>query len=204
MVERMETKKILEKVRLSGISYEKFLSDFENEITTTEISTLNEKELELFNYKKLNLQRTSRIHKTYKPSEKLSSLIKSINENQVWMILTENWCGDSAQNIPYIYELSKLNPKIELKILYRDRNLDIMDQYLTNGKSRSIPKLVVFNDFAEELFQWGPRPAELIEQIEIWKSDGMNKDEYIKLIHLWYSQNRAKSLESELIGLLKS
>lgn len=200
----MEKKNVFVRASESGINYEKFFSDFENEINNTDISKLNEKEKELFEYKKLNLQRSSRIHKTYKPTEKLISTLKSINAKQTWMVLTENWCGDSAQNLPYIFEIAKTNPMIELKILYRDANLDVMDLYLTNGKSRSIPKLVAFNEFGEELFQWGPRPNDLIEQIEIWKSEGMTKDEYIKLIHLWYSQNKGRSLEDEFIKLLNS
>lgn len=200
----MEKKNVFVRANESGVSYEKFISDFENEVNSTDISKLNEKEKELFEYKKLNFQRSSRIHKTYKPSEKLLSTLKSIDAKQTWMILTENWCGDSAQNLPYIFEIAKSNQMIELKILYRDENLDIMDLYLTNGKSRSIPKLVAFNEFGEELFQWGPRPNDLIEQIEIWKSEGMTKDEYIKLIHLWYSQNKGRSIENEFIKLLNS
>lgn len=200
----MEKKNVFVRANESGISYEKFISDFENEVNNTDISKINEKEKELFEYKKLNLQRSSRIHKTYKPSEKLISTLKSINAKQTWMVLTENWCGDSAQNLPYIFEIAKTNPMIELKILYRDENLDVMDLYLTNGKSRSIPKLVAFNEFGEELFQWGPRPNDLIEQIEIWKSEGMTKDEYIKLIHLWYSQNKGRSIEDEFIKLINS
>lgn len=199
----METQNVFDKVMQRGISYNQYLNEFEFEINNSDPNKFNEHDLNLFNFKKLNFQRTSRIHKTFKPSEKIISAMKSIDNPQFWMVITENWCGDSAQSLPYIYEISKLNSNIEMKIILRDKNLDIMDNYLTDGKSRSIPKMVVFNEFGEELFQWGPRPTELVNQIDIWKSEGLSKDDYIEMIHLWYAKNKGKNLEAELIALVE-
>jgi len=199
----METQNAFDKVMQRGISYNQYLNEFEFEINNSDPNKFNEHDLNLFNFKKLNFQRTSRIHKTFKPSEKIISAMKSIDNPQFWMVITENWCGDSAQSLPYIYEISKLNSNIEMKIILRDKNLDIMDNYLTDGKSRSIPKMVVFNEFGEELFQWGPRPTELVNQIDIWKSEGLSKDDYIETIHLWYAKNKGKNLEAELIALVE-
>ncbi|MCL6097112.1 MAG: thioredoxin family protein, partial [Bacteroidetes bacterium] len=89
------------------------------------------------------------------------------------------------------------NPLIDLRILLRDQNLDIMDLYLTNGNSRSIPKLVVFDQDGNELVQWGPRPAEAQALVNKNKSEGKSKDEFIKELHLWYGRNRGKNLEEE-------
>ena len=43
--------------------------------------------------------------------------IDKIEDNQLWMVITENWCGDSAQNLPYIARIASLNKKIELRII---------------------------------------------------------------------------------------
>jgi hypothetical protein len=74
------------------------------------------------------------------------------------MVITETWYGDSAQNLPIIAKAAELNNKIDLRILLRDSNIDIIDHYLTNGQSRSIPILVAFDLDGNELFKWGPRP----------------------------------------------
>ena len=76
------------------------------------------------------------------------------------MVLTEDWCVDSAFALPIFYAAASRNSLIKIRILPRDSNLDIMDQYLTN-EARSIPKLVVFTMEGEELLEWGPRPAAL-------------------------------------------
>jgi len=198
----MKTENLLSKINFADISYETYLKNFKNKIDSENIDNLSPKDLELLNYTKLNYQRTQRIHKTFKPNDKLISVMNSIDKQMIWMVITEPWCGDSAQNLPFIYEISKLNENIQLKIIYRDKNLDIMDLYLTDGKSRSIPKLVVFSEFGDELFQWGPRPVELVNQIDKWKSEGLTKEEFLPMIHLWYAQDIGNHLLSEIINLL--
>jgi len=85
-----------------------------------------------------------------------------------------------------------------LRIILRDSNLDIMDLYLTDGKSRSIPKLVAFDEQGNELFQWGARPRQAQELVNRLRSEGMSKEIFLEQLHLWYGRDRGKSLESEL------
>ena len=198
----MKTENLLSKINFADISYETYLKNFKNKIDSENIDNLSPKDLELLNYTKLNYQRTQRIHKTFKPNDKLFSVMNIIDKQMIWMVITEPWCGDSAQNLPFIYEISKLNENIQLKIICRDENLDIMDLYLTDGKSRSIPKLVVFSEFGDELFQWGPRPVELVNQIDKWKSEGLTKEEFLPMIHLWYAQDKGNNLINEILNLL--
>jgi len=198
----MKTENLLSKINFADISYETYLKNFKNKIDSENIDNLSPKDLELLNYTKLNYQRTQRIHKTFKPNDKLFSVMNIIDKQMIWMVITEPWCGDSAQNLPFIYEISKLNENIQLKIICRDKNLDIMDLYLTDGKSRSIPKLVVFSEFGDELFQWGPRPVELVNQIDKWKSEGLTKEEFLPMIHLWYAQDKGNNLINEILNLL--
>jgi hypothetical protein len=118
------------------------------------------------------------------------------------MVITETWCSDSAQNLPIIAKAAELNDKIDLRILLRDSNTDIIDHYLTNGKSRSIPILVAFDSDGNELFKWGPRPDTAKTLVTNLKSDGFSKEEFNHQLHLWYGRNRGKEFESELVELL--
>jgi hypothetical protein len=184
-----------------AIGYSEYMKKLDFDVNQVDVTSLNETEKGYYDYRKLNLSRSSRIDKTYQPSEKIKEVVSKIENKQTWMILTESWCGDSAQNLPYIAKIADLNTNIDLKILYRDENLEIMDLYLTDGKSRSIPKLVIFNDNGEELFQWGPRPAELIDLVNQWKNE-MPANEWKEKIHYWYAKDKGVSLENELTRLL--
>ena len=79
-----------------------------------------------------------------------------------------------------------------------------MDQYLTNGKSRSIPKLVSFDKDGNELFQWGPRPKEAQELVLTSKQNGEEKEKYNEKLHKWYALNRGATLETEFKNILSA
>ena len=185
----------------NGLTYEKYSRNADEKIAN-ENQITDEKEKELLEYTKLNVRRSSRINKTYNVSEELKELLKAADKKQIWMMITEDWCGDSAQNLPHIAKMADESENIELKIIYRDQNLDVMDQYLTNGTARSIPKLVAFDEEGNELFQWGPRPQELVELVNQWKTE-MEPKEWKEKIQLFYGRNRGKAIEQDFIEILK-
>lgn len=147
------------------LTFPEYVDQMRSDSEITDLSNLSDKEIEYLPTVKLNYQRLSRILRTYKIDEDLLGLIKKISSPQVWMVISEAWCGDSAQNLPYIAKIAECNSLINLRIILRDSNLDIMDLYLADGKSRSIPKLVAFNEDGNELFQWGARPKEAQELV---------------------------------------
>lgn len=79
------------------------------------------------------------------------------------LILAEDWCGDVINNLPVIARMAEESGKLDLRIFLRDQNLDIMDQYLKEGKYRSIPVVVVFDQYFHELGYWIERPAHISE-----------------------------------------
>ncbi len=179
-----------------GMTYNEYTKYIITEINSTNPETLSESEKELFEYKKLNLQRSSRIDKTYEVTNELKFEIQNVKDKQLWMVITEAWCGDSAQNLPFIAKIGATNSNIDLRILLRDSNPEIMDLYLTNG-TRSIPKLVAFDSDGNELFTWGPRPKAAQILMHQWKSEGIVKPELYEKLHLWYGRNRGKDIESD-------
>lgn len=189
---------------LNGLTFEESLEMSAKKIEETDESQLDDLQKKRHGFRKLNKYRINRILKTYNPSAEVKEQIMKITSPQIWMVLTEDWCGDSAQNIPYIFKIAECNQNISLRLIPRDENLDIMDIYLTGGKSRSIPKLVTFDENGNELFQWGSRPAEAKKLVSNLKERGFTKEEYEEKLHLWYANNKGKKLEEEFINLLKS
>ncbi|SEI10622.1 Thioredoxin [Halobacillus karajensis] len=81
------------------------------------------------------------------------------------LILTEDWCGDAMLNIPIFLRMAE-SGHIPVHFLRRDENLELMDQYLTNGVSRSIPKIIFIDATGHEISHWGPRAPELQKFID--------------------------------------
>lgn len=187
----------------NGLTFAEYFATMKLKSDVTNISELSQEERLDIERIKLNYQRSSRIIRTHKVNERLSGLIKQMSLPQLWMVITEAWCGDSAQNLPYIVKIAECNPLINLRILLRDQNTDIMDLYLSAGGTRSIPKLVVFDEQGNELFQWGARPKETQELITKLKSEGLSKEIFLNQLHLWYGKNRGKNLENEFIDIIE-
>jgi len=188
-----------------GFSYSQFVEFTEQLVLENRTSGANQSE-DYLSYTRMCLQRMVRWNKTSKVSEELKQLLLQVNQSQVWLIITEAWCGDGAQSIPHLAKLADLNPLIMLKIVLRDEYPDLMDAYLTNG-ARSIPKLVAMTaDLQVELFTWGPKPKYLLDRHAAFKqnSEGLTYPEFLEEIHLWYAKNKHKDLESEIYPLISS
>ena len=152
-------------------------------------------------YTRLNWQRSARIRRTYRVSEDLQSVINAIDHPQIWLVITEVWCGDSAKNLPYMEKMAAINPLIKLRIILRDEHPEIIDRYLTNG-TRSIPIVIAFDQAGIEIFRWGPRPHEAAELVASLKKQGLEKPQFLEQLHLWYGRNRGKVLEKEFLHLI--
>jgi hypothetical protein len=159
---------------------------------------------ELLHYSELNIHRMNRVEKTVQLSETLKDILNGFTSPQIWLVISEGWCGDSAQIVPVFHLIEKQFPHINLKLLFRDENLDLMDQFLTNG-SRSIPKLLILDASNFELLaQWGPQPKEALELINGMKASKAEKLEIKEKLHLWYAKNKGIAIQAELAELLKN
>ena len=188
-----------------GFSYPDFVNFTEQLIAENRTTGANQSEAYL-EYTRMCFQRMNRWDKTAKVSPEMQALVESIQEPQLWLMITEAWCGDGSQSIPYIAKLAGLNPKIDLRIIMRDEYPEVMDAYLTNG-ARSIPKLVAFSkDLKCELFTWGPKPQYLMDLYKEYRHDSKGKSyqEFLEEVYLWYARNKNKDLESELYPLIQA
>jgi hypothetical protein len=166
-------------------------------------TTGNNQSEEYLGYAKINLQRMQRLEKTTQLSEDLRSALSKITKSYIWLVITEGWCGDAAQNLPVLHLLAQEFKVIELKLILRDEHLEVMDQYLTNG-SRSIPKLICLEkDSLKEKFVWGPRPAVLQDIVIQMKKENKPKSEKGLVTQNWYNMDKTRSLQLELLNLVR-
>jgi hypothetical protein len=72
--------------------------------------------------------------------------------------LAEDWCGDVIANLPVLGVLARETGKLNVKVFYRDQNLDLMERWLNQGKFQSIPVFAFFDEGFRELGHWIERP----------------------------------------------
>lgn len=176
-----------------------------NENLVKEGSATGENQSEaLINYTKLNFSRMKRILKTTPISEDVLNTVDCLNEPLTWIVLTESWCGDAAQNLPVFSKIAEANPNISLRVLLRDDNPELMNQYLTNG-SMSIPKLICVDENLNELGTWGPRPKFLQDWLYKEKANPtMEMADLKKEFQISYTKDKGQTLQKEMILLMKA
>ena len=160
---------------------------------------------ELTDYARLNIVRMNRLDKTAVLNEATVDALKIVTQPQVWFVLTEGWCGDAAQIVPVLNLIANSNANIELRLLLRDENLDLMDHYLVSGRSRSIPRLIVVDvETDQELFNWGPRPKELQDIYSKLVEDKASFDVVKEKLHSWYAKDKTLSTQREIMALVQA
>ena len=141
----------------SSISFDEYISLIDSLLADGKTTGPKQSE-SMFNYGRLNRARMDRLEKTIEIDDSTRSRIAELDADWIWLVITEGWCGDAAQNIPLIEKIAAANPGIETRYILRDEYPELMDGFLTNG-SRSIPKLIAIDRRSGDILgTWGPRP----------------------------------------------
>jgi len=187
-----------------AISYKDYLNLTEVLLSEGKTTGPNQSE-DYLHYTNLNFHRMKRLDKTVELNEDLKSLLQAIEKPQTWLVISEAWCGDAAQNVPILQKMAAQNQLIDLKIILRDENLDVMDLYLTKG-GRSIPKLIALeNETFNEIFTWGPRPAVIQEVMNQLKEENITElSVMVEKIQIAYNYDKSQSIQEEFKAILTS
>jgi len=118
------------------------------------------------------------------------------------LILSEDWCGDAVNIVPWVARLVERLPEVDLRVFGRDANPDLMNSHLT-GSSQSVPVVLLLDAGFRELGWWGPRPTALQTWV-IEEGLALPKEERYLEVRKWYARDKGQSILGELIGLMET
>lgn len=166
-------------------------------------STGNDQSADLLHYSELNEVRMNRLEKTLKMDAEILASLQKIQNKQTWLVIAEGWCGDVAQILPIIKLMTDAVENIELKVVFRDENDDLMSEFLTNG-ARSIPKVLFLDENQNVINHWGPRPEGARNLILDYKAKHGIVDEPAKIaLQKWYLDDKGISTMKEIVAMLQ-
>lgn len=161
----------------------------------------NQEQKELYSHVPLNLTRIKRLTKSLKFSEDLQANIHAL-EGITYLVISEGWCGDASQILPVLKKMAEINPKIELKTVFRDENLELIEAYAYNN-TLSIPIVIGVRE-GKEVFRWGPRPVPGLKLALKYKAEeGYTKAEFGKDLQKWYNKDKGVTIVNEIVALSK-
>lgn len=173
------------------------------DLVANESTTGNDKSEDMVNYTLLNDKRMKRWDKTIKLSEDTLARLANFNGNVTWIVITESWCGDAAHVIPAMAKLVEQNTNIGLKLVLRDDNDALMNQFLTNG-GKSVPKLIMVDTNTNDVLNtFGPRPAAATKLVADYKAKhGMITPDIKEDLQVWYNKDKGQSTIEDLLNML--
>lgn len=188
----------------AGMSYEEYRALIEQLLIAGKTTGGNQS-LGMIDYTRKNVQRMNRLDEKVHVDEEIKNILSSADFNWYWVVLTEAWSGESAQNIPILSKIAGESSKISLKILLRDEEPEIMQLYFPDAM-RSIPQLIcIKEDDFSDVGTWGPRPQPVQEIVEDYKNrSDKTQEEYSQGIQNWYTSDKGKTLQKEMTQLINN
>ncbi|MDX1641438.1 MAG: thioredoxin family protein [Balneolaceae bacterium] len=188
----------------NAYNYKEYRELIDNLLENNKTTGENHSE-KMLHYTKMNVHRMRRLDKQIDLKEELIEKLQNVDRSMIWLILTEGWCGDAAQIIPVIQKMADQTKKIQSRYILRDENLDIMDQFLTDGRARSIPKLICLDSKTlEVLGEWGPRSEPAQDLFMSLRSSGKHSSrERAERLHKWYADDKTEAVQEEFISLIE-
>ncbi len=141
------------------------------------------------------------VYKRAVVADELIDRVAVLRGNWRLLVLNEDWCGDSVNMLPYLAKLADAIPTVDMRIIRRDENLEIMDAHLT-GSSRSIPVVILLDKEFKECGWWGPRPVELQKWV-IDEGLKLSKEDRYKQVRTWYARDRGATTMMEIVSMLE-
>ena len=154
-------------------------------------------------YTLLNHRRMKRWDKTIKVAKSLQKKIAEFNHPTTWLVISESWCGDAAHVLPAINKIAELNDNIDVKVVLRDENPELMDAFLTNG-AQSVPKVIIIdNETNAVLNTYGPRPSEATSYVNRFKAKyGKLTPEFKEDLQHWYNKDKGQNVLTDVTEML--
>jgi len=200
--ESKSTKEVIGKSLKHGITYADYRSRV-SQLVEEGKTTGTEQSEALIEYTKLNDRRMKRFDKTVKIDEKVADDILKIDQKITMLVLTESWCGDAAPVLPVMNKITELNANLDLRIILRDKHLELMNRFLYNG-TLSIPRLIIIDGETQEVLgDWGPRPSVAQQMAEDQKSKhGKLSADFKEDLQKWYNKDKGQNTIEDLTRFL--
>jgi thiol-disulfide isomerase/thioredoxin len=81
------------------------------------------------------------------------------------LVLGEDWCPDVYRGLPVIARIAQA-AEFELRVFPRDKNLDIMNEFLKDGEFQSIPVAVFYTADLRYIYHFTERPRKADQEMD--------------------------------------
>jgi len=141
----------------------------------------------------------------YRQAEVPDSLLRRARAvGRGWRILAiaEDWCGDSANTIPYLARLVEAVPGLEMRVVDSRRGRGVMEARRTPDGRPATPTVVLFDPTWREMGSLVERPAPLAAWTQAHRAE-MTSEALHAYIYDWYDRDRGATTIGEIVAMME-
>ena len=94
----------------------------------------------------------------------LKDLVAKPNGPKKMLVIGVDWCPDVYRGLPVFKRIAEA-AGMELKIVERDQNLDVMNEFLNQGEFQSVPVAIFYTGDQKEIYHFTERPKKANEEM---------------------------------------
>lgn len=110
---------------------------------------------------KVNKLRFEQYFSEFQPEDRDVERFRSLTQREGGptkvLAIGEDWCPDVYRGLPTMAKLAE-SAGLEVRVFPRDSNLDVMNEFLKEGKYQSIPVFVFYTEGLDYICHWIERP----------------------------------------------
>ncbi len=133
----------------------------------------------------------------------LRARVQAVPGNWKLLVIAEDWCGDSANTIPYIAKLVDIAGNLDMRIINSTAGREIMEAHRTPDGRTATPTVVLLTDDYQHSGCWVERPLKL----ETWflaNKEVLEEEELYDQKYAWYDEDQGRETVREIIELMEA
>lgn len=134
--------------------------------------------------------------------ESLLERARAVGGSWRLLVVAEDWCGDSANTIPYVAHLSDLLDNVDLRVVDSEVGRAVMEAHPTPDGRAATPTVVLMDDQGSEVGCFVERPVEL----QAWfleQEDRLDEDELYAQKYQWYDDDGGATTIREVVEMIE-
>jgi len=136
------------------------------------------------------------------PTHQAVQAARAVGTETRFLVVAEDWCGDSVNTVPYLARLVEQVPGWEMRIINSRRGADVMAANLTPDGREATPTILVLDSDHEQIGAFVERPTILQEWFLRAESE-LPREELFEQKYTWYTEDAGEETVRELTELAR-
>jgi hypothetical protein len=137
------------------------------------------------------------------PDSAMVERVRAAGGSWRFLAVAEDWCGDSANTVPYLARLVEQVPAVELRIVNSAAGKWVMSRHQTPDGRAATPTIVLLDPDGNERGCFIERPAALRAWVAEHKPK-LSDDDFQAGKMAWYREDRGRATVAELVEILEA